>query len=195
MRPGDTAALAELVEPARSRITAHLQAGGDRFWIVSGFRTLQQQVGLRQAHCGRTFYDVWQRPAAQCNPPTARPGTSKHEKGLAVDYGGDLTLAGRLAAAAGLKRTVPSEDWHFEPDPKAAGYLALQGGDAPGGVVTDTIGDVFGGVSDAFTGVLGKLVEPLLAGLRRIALVGVLVTGGVALVVAGAIRTTQGARR
>jgi LAS superfamily LD-carboxypeptidase LdcB len=62
-------------------------------------------------------------PASQCRPPTARPGTSQHEKGLAIDF----TYNGRLirsrssagyqwlaanAAAYGFKN-LPSEPWHW----------------------------------------------------------------------------------
>lgn len=191
MRAVDVAELAELIEPARSRVTALLQATGERVTIVSGRRTLAEQIALRQAHCGRDFYSVWQKPASQCTPPTARPGTSKHEKGLAVDLGGDLALAARRAPAAGLRRTVPGENWHFEPD-VAAGVLALTGPPIPG---VDVAGDVLGGIGDSLADTLGDVVEPLLGGLRRIALVGVLITGGVALLVAGAVRSTQGGPR
>lgn len=51
-----------------------------------GFRDPQQQIDLRRAHCGPTDYDIYQRPANQCSPPTARPGLSMHERGLAVDF-------------------------------------------------------------------------------------------------------------
>ena len=46
----------------------------------------------------------------------ARPGTSAHERGLAVDLGGDLGLAGRLIDQLGLPlhRPLGHEPWHFE---------------------------------------------------------------------------------
>jgi hypothetical protein len=46
----------------------------------------------------------------------ARPGRSLHEKGLAVDLGGDLELAVSLIARLGLPlhRPLPNEEWHFE---------------------------------------------------------------------------------
>lgn len=46
----------------------------------------------------------------------ARPGTSMHEKGLAVDLGGDLKLATRLVQELGLPlhRPLAHEPHHFE---------------------------------------------------------------------------------
>lgn len=46
----------------------------------------------------------------------ARPGTSMHEKGLAVDLGGDLDLAARLVQQLGLPlhRPLAHEPHHFE---------------------------------------------------------------------------------
>jgi hypothetical protein len=46
----------------------------------------------------------------------ARPGTSMHERGLAVDLGGDLVLAESLIIELGLPihSPLPNEPWHFE---------------------------------------------------------------------------------
>jgi D-alanyl-D-alanine carboxypeptidase len=46
----------------------------------------------------------------------ARPGTSAHERGVAVDLGGDLGLAVRLIDQLGLPlhRPLGHEPWHFE---------------------------------------------------------------------------------
>ena len=163
--------LAGLAEPLRSRLGLLLAGTGDRVWIVSGRRSIEEQAQLRRAHCGTSWSDVWRKPANQCSPPTAIPGSSKHESGQAVDLGGDLALAERLGQALGMGTPIESEDWHFE---ISATAHALTGGD-PGGVVTDKIGDVLDGpagvVTDAVGSALGALVEPLLAGLRRITLV------------------------
>lgn len=89
----------------------------------SGYRDPQRQIELRRAHCGPTNYDIYERPASQCSPPTARPGTSMHEKGLALD----LTCSGALIRsrsdrcfvwlAANAARygfyNLPSEPWHW----------------------------------------------------------------------------------
>jgi len=88
-----------------------------------GYRSTQQQIQLRIAHCGPTPEDIWLKPSSQCSPPTARPGASMHERGLAVDF----HLAGRsistrdspgyqwLAANAATFGffNLPSEPWHW----------------------------------------------------------------------------------
>ena len=46
----------------------------------------------------------------------ARPGTSMHERGLAVDLGGDLSVAVALVdeLRLPLRRPLENEPWHFE---------------------------------------------------------------------------------
>lgn len=88
-----------------------------------GFRDSVKQVELRMQHCGRSDYEIWDMPASLCNPPTARPGRSKHEQGLAVDFtynGGSMTSHSNpgfkwLAANAASYGFVnlPSEPWHW----------------------------------------------------------------------------------
>jgi len=88
-----------------------------------GYRSPDAQVALRRAHCGPTLYDIYERPASQCTPPTARPGQSMHEQGLAIDF----TCSGVLissqsgpcwnwlatnAATYGFFN-LPSEPWHW----------------------------------------------------------------------------------
>jgi hypothetical protein len=57
-----------------------IQLGG---W---GYRSTAKQIELRKQHCGPTRYDIYERPSSQCTPPTAPPGRSMHEKGLAIDF-------------------------------------------------------------------------------------------------------------
>ena len=90
-----------LTPPMREATIAWLDAGGGRFRIFSGVRTYAEQV------------DLWNKYLAGGNL-AARPGTSKHERGEAVDISGDKPLATRLAPQFGLGLTVPGEDWHFE---------------------------------------------------------------------------------
>jgi LAS superfamily LD-carboxypeptidase LdcB len=88
-----------------------------------GFRDPEQQVALRRAHCGTTQYDIYEKPASQCSPPTAVPGRSMHERGLAIDfkYNGSLitsrSSAGYQWLAANAARfglyNLPSEPWHW----------------------------------------------------------------------------------
>lgn len=89
----------------------------------SGFRDPERQIQLRRQNCGPTYYDIWERPASQCNPPTARPGRSMHERGLAVDLTiGGFTIKSRSHPAfiwlnANAARygfyNLPSEPWHW----------------------------------------------------------------------------------
>ncbi|UZN01821.1 D-alanyl-D-alanine carboxypeptidase family protein [Cellulomonas sp. S1-8] len=90
-----------------------------------GWRSTEQQVALRRAHCGPTDADVHDKPASACTPSTARPGTSRHERGLAVDFtsGGRTLGAGSQAyawlvehaGAYGLEN-LPGEPWHWSVD-------------------------------------------------------------------------------
>jgi hypothetical protein len=87
------------------------------------YRDTARQVELRRSNCGPTDHDLYERPASTCRPPTARPGHSLHERGLALD----LTSNGALittrddpafrwlaehAGRFGL-RNLPSEPWHW----------------------------------------------------------------------------------
>ncbi len=51
-----------------------------------GHRTVSSQIELRKAHCGTSDYAIYEMPSSQCRPPTARPGRSQHQLGLAVDF-------------------------------------------------------------------------------------------------------------
>lgn len=107
--------VAELAEPLRSRV-AKLIADAPRggLLLVSGRRTPYQQWLLRHDRVPGRECD----PLAKANPPTAVPGRSKHQSGLAADLGGlDLDWAGARAMHYGLSRPVRGEPWHFEPTP------------------------------------------------------------------------------
>ena len=84
-----------------------------------GFRTKEQQIALRTTNgCP----DVWTAPSSSCRVPTAIPGHSLHEIGLAVDitYNG-RTVARNTPAFAWLSAhaatygfvNLPSEAWHW----------------------------------------------------------------------------------
>lgn len=82
----------------------------------SGWRDTARQIELRRAHCGG---DVFGAPASSCSPPTARPGSSQHERGLAIDFSNcsqrDTACFRWLAENAaefGFKN-LPSEPWHW----------------------------------------------------------------------------------
>ncbi len=88
-----------------------------------GWRDHQTQIRLRREHCGTSEYAIYNMPSSQCSPPTARPGRSQHELGLAIDF----TYSGRsigtrsspgfrwLQANAGAFgfRNLASEPWHW----------------------------------------------------------------------------------
>ena len=88
-----------------------------------GYRSSQQQIQTRMNNCGTSNYAIYEMPASQCSPPTAKPGASMHERGLAIDFnnrGSLITsrsnpafvwLAGN-AGRFGL-RNLPSEPWHW----------------------------------------------------------------------------------
>jgi D-alanyl-D-alanine carboxypeptidase len=85
-----------------------------------GFRTKEQQIKLRVTNgCP----DIWTAPASSCRVPTAIPGRSLHEIGLAIDmtYGGKTipnhnSVAYQWLATNASKYgfvNLPSEPWHW----------------------------------------------------------------------------------
>lgn len=88
-----------------------------------GYRSSAGQIQTRRNNCGTSNYAVYQMPPSQCSPPTARPGTSMHERGLAIDF----TYQGRIInsrsspayqwLSANASRygfyNLPSEAWHW----------------------------------------------------------------------------------
>lgn len=107
----------ELASLLRAAEAGGLSLGG------GGYRSANGQIATRRANCGTSDYDVYEKPASECVPPTARPGQSMHEHGLAVDF----TNAGRLITSpddpafqwlrANANRfgfyNLPSEPWHW----------------------------------------------------------------------------------
>ena len=83
-----------------------------------GYRNPTEQINLRRAHCGSSYYAIYQMPASSCRPPTARPGTSQHEIGLAIDfdncsYGSRAYNWLKANAASFGFYNLPSESWHW----------------------------------------------------------------------------------
>lgn len=107
-----------LAEPFRTDVKALLadaNAKSVRVGVASARRDTAEQVALRRANCGTSQSDIYEKDSMRCNPPTAKPGESQHEKGLAVDFNGDLDLVAKLAPKHNMKRTVSGERWHYEP--------------------------------------------------------------------------------
>jgi LAS superfamily LD-carboxypeptidase LdcB len=87
-----------------------------------GYRSSSSQISLRRSNCGTSDYAIYQMPSSQCSPPTARPGASMHERGLAIDFtqnGRALTRSTsgyewlRANASSYGLRNLPSEPWHW----------------------------------------------------------------------------------
>ncbi|MEQ9097129.1 MAG: M15 family metallopeptidase [Phycisphaerales bacterium] len=92
-----------------------------------GYRSPDSQIALRRKNCATrpgapTDYDIFKKPSSQCTPPTARPGSSNHEKGLAIDFdfGSNRSSSGfrwlsKHASKYGLKN-FSKEPWHWSVD-------------------------------------------------------------------------------
>ncbi len=87
---------------------AAAQAGGNLV-VVSGFRTMAEQQTLYACYVNCNCNN--------CNL-AARPGTSNHQSGHALDLNtsapGVLNWLNANGARFGFSRTVPSEAWHWE---------------------------------------------------------------------------------
>lgn len=92
----------------------------------SGWRSTEHQIELRIQNCGSSDYLIFDAPAEACSPPTARPATSNHEAGLAVDLtaGGRAIVNRNSAEFQWLATNAPnygfynlwSEPWHWSID-------------------------------------------------------------------------------
>lgn len=90
----------------------------------SGYRGTDQQVALRSQHCGVAPYEVFLKPPSACKPPTARPGSNPHERGIAVDFStGGRAVRAESSAYAWLMANASkyrffqpraNEPWHWE---------------------------------------------------------------------------------
>lgn len=90
-----------------------------------GYRDPQKQIEVRRANCGTSNYAIYQAPSSYCSPPTARPGTSMHEQGLAIDFTRNgQTVSSGSAASDWLRANasnyglynLPGEAWHYSVD-------------------------------------------------------------------------------
>ena len=90
-----------------------------------GYRDPAEQIAVRKANCGTSYYAIYEAPSSYCSPPTARPGTSMHEQGLAIDFtSGGGTIGSGSSAFSWLSAhasgyglyNLPSEPWHWSTD-------------------------------------------------------------------------------
>ena len=103
------------------RLLAAASASGINFG-GGGYRDSAGQIATRRNNCGSSNYAIYEMPASSCRPPTARPGSSIHERGLAIDFtqGGSTLTRGssgfawlRANAASYGFFNLPSEPWHW----------------------------------------------------------------------------------
>lgn len=87
------------------------------------YRDYNHQIELRKKNCGTSHYAIYEMSSNRCSPPTARPGSSNHNRGLAIDFRCNGNSIGtraspcfkwlaQHAASYGLKN-LPSEPWHW----------------------------------------------------------------------------------
>lgn len=91
-----------------ARANALVAQSDGRIWIESGDRDTETQTRL------------WNEAVAKYGEDEARnwvapPGHSNHEKGIAIDFGGDMELLAQLAPQFGLYQPMSWELWHWEP--------------------------------------------------------------------------------
>lgn len=91
-----------------ARVNALIAASDGAIWIESGDRDTETQTRL------------WNEAVDKYGPDEARnwvapPGHSNHEKGIAVDFGGDMQLLAQLAPQYGIYQPMSWEPWHYEP--------------------------------------------------------------------------------
>jgi D-alanyl-D-alanine carboxypeptidase-like protein len=83
-----------------------------------GWRSMEDQIRLRREHCGTSHYAIYEMSSSQCRPPTARPGASQHQRGLAIDF---ASMTSRSPGFAWLQanaarygfKNLKSEPWHW----------------------------------------------------------------------------------
>ncbi len=110
LAPADVLGPAGLHPKLQRAVEVLLTEAGGAVQVISGYRSSQEQAALWTSALRRygsaEAADDWVAP----------PGHSMHERGLAIDLGGDVELAARLATELNLPlhRPLPNEPWHFE---------------------------------------------------------------------------------
>lgn len=124
--PSDTAVLSGdvrvhkcILDKAKDMLAA-AKKDGITLGLNSGYRSREEQIALRRQNCGSSQYAIYEMPPGSCSPPTAIPGQSNHESGLAIDFAVGCGDAGfnwlkSNAAEYGFKN-LPSECWHWSID-------------------------------------------------------------------------------
>jgi septal ring factor EnvC (AmiA/AmiB activator) len=110
----------QIAEQLRSLLAA---AAADGLQLSGGgYRDPSNQIALREQNCGSSYYAIYEMSSSSCSPPTARPGSSNHEVGLAIDFSNCQSRGSACyqwlnanASRFGLYN-LPSEPWHWSND-------------------------------------------------------------------------------
>ena len=94
--------LASSAAEAFLKMKSAAAAEGINLTLSSSYRSYEKQAYL---------YQLYKQGRGNLAAP---PGTSKHEKGLAIDVANGIPWVQKNAKKFGWKATVASEDWHFE---------------------------------------------------------------------------------
>ncbi len=106
------------IEGSLSRMLSAASAAGVSL-SGGGWRDPAAQIALRREHCGSSDYAIYEMSPSACSPPTARPGQSMHEVGLAIDFTNCESRSSAcfrwLNGNAGSYGFInlPSEPWHW----------------------------------------------------------------------------------
>lgn len=89
-------------EPLKSIVLRIIEESGGKIGITGhgGFRSREQQQRMYQDYLNGGNL-------------AAKPGHSMHERGMAIDFSGDLDLLAKLAPKYGLVNSVDGEPWHY----------------------------------------------------------------------------------
>lgn len=114
--------------PKVMQIKQEAESEGVLLLVASGLRLKMEQFDLRKANVidkskVSDFDYILEADNGLFNPRTAKPGTSNHEFGIAMDFGVNgkpkvYAWLVRNALRFGWVRTVPSERWHWEYRPE-----------------------------------------------------------------------------
>lgn len=107
------------VKPQVEAMVAAAAADGVDLRLGNSYRSIDRQIELRRKNCGPSNYAIYDMPSGQCRPPTATPGASQHQLGLAIDFSNCSTQSTACwkwlntnAATYGYF-PLASEPWHW----------------------------------------------------------------------------------
>lgn len=111
------------IAPEVERIVELAHQQGLITFSGGGYRDSSTQIETRRNNCGPSHYDIYEKPSDQCSPPTAIPGSSRHERGTAVDFtcDGQIFTSRSHPCYQFLEENtslinLASEPWHWSVD-------------------------------------------------------------------------------